>query len=106
VLALREEQHLLQLSDRLEDVEKELGEVSVGNPLEVRAGVDRVRRGLSDWARKVREERKGLHPVVQPISFVELVGVLKRKRDVEEVDEDVGLEDEGNRKDKGKARQL
>jgi hypothetical protein len=40
---------------------------------------------------------------VQPISFVELVGVLKRKRDVEEVNEDVGLEEEGNQKDKGKA---
>jgi hypothetical protein len=53
VLALHEEQHLLQLSDCLEDVKKELGEVSVGNPLDVRAGVDRVRRGLGEWARKV-----------------------------------------------------
>jgi hypothetical protein len=53
VLTLHEEQYLLQLSDYLEDVEKELGEVSVGNPLEVRAGVNRVRRGLSDWAQKV-----------------------------------------------------
>jgi hypothetical protein len=39
---------------------------------------------------------------VQPISFMELVGVLKRKRDVEEVDEDMEKEGEDVQKDKGK----
>jgi hypothetical protein len=91
------------LLDCLEDVEKQLGEVSVGNPLEVRAGIDKVRKGISDWAWKVQDERKGLHPTVQLISFVELVGVLKRKKDVEDVNEDVELEGVDVRKDKGKA---
>jgi hypothetical protein len=106
VLALHEEQHLLQLLDHLEDVEKELGGIAMEGLPEAREGINKVRKGLSEWARKVHEEQKGLRPVVWPISFVELVGVLKRKRDVGDINGDVEIGKEESQMDKGKAHKV